>query len=41
MLSNNFSETERLLDEKDDGYQFMSIIKGNLAHWKKRISLKF
>ena len=41
MLSNSFSETERLLDEKDDGYQFMSIIKETLAHWKKKASLKF
>ena len=40
MLSNNFSETVKSFVSKDDGYQFMSAIKGTPAYWKKFLSIQ-
>ena len=35
MLSSNFSDTVKSFIAKDEGYSFMSPIKGTPAYWKK------
>ena len=38
MLSNNFSNTVKAFIAKDEGYGFMTTIKGTPAYWKKFLS---
>ena len=38
MLSNNFTDTVKSFIAKDEGYSFMSPIKGTPAYWKKFLS---
>ena len=38
MLSNNFSDTVNAFIAKDEGYSFMTPIKGTPAYWKKFLS---
>ena len=37
-LSNNFTDTVKSFIAKDEGYSFMSPIKGTPAYWKKFLS---